>query len=60
MNGLVASRKSASNNKIEQGRMNQKSEKIRLNESIKSVVSRLKLNLETKGGKVTNLLRKMI
>ena len=34
---------------IEQGRMNLKSEKIYLNESIKSVVS-VQLNLETKGG----------
>ena len=35
---------------IEQGRMNLKSEKIHLNESIKSVVGSVKLNLETKGG----------
>ena len=44
---------------IEQGRMNLKSEKIYLNESIKSVVSSVKLNLETKEGNVkTNLLAK--
>ena len=44
---------------IEQGRMNLKSEKIHLNESIKSVVGSVKLNLETKGGDViTNLLAK--
>jgi len=44
---------------IEQGRMNLKSEKIYLNESIKSVVSSVQLNLETKGGNVkTNLLAK--
>ena len=35
---------------IEQGRMNLKSEQIHLNESIKSVVGSVKLNLETKGG----------
>ena len=44
---------------IEQGRMNLKSEKIYLNESIKSVVSSVQLNLKTKGGDVkTNLLAK--
>ena len=44
---------------IEQGRMNLKSEKIHLNESIKSVVGSVKLNLETKGGGViTSLLAK--
>ena len=41
---------------IEQGRMNLKSEKIYLNESIKSVVSSVQLNLKTRGGDVrTNL-----
>ena len=41
---------------IEQGRMKLKSEKIYLNESIRSVVSSVKLNLETKGGRIsTNL-----
>ena len=41
---------------IEQGRMKLKNEKVYLNESIKSVVSSVKLNLETKGGSIsTNL-----
>ena len=41
---------------IEQGRMKLKSEKIYLNQSIRSVVSSVKLNLETKGGNIsTNL-----
>jgi len=41
---------------IEQGRMKLKSEKIYLNQSIRSVVSSVKLNLETKGGSIsTNL-----
>lgn len=44
---------------IEQGRLNLKSEKIYLNESIKSVVSSVQLNLKTNGGNVkTNLLAK--
>ena len=55
----MASRKSLATTEIEQGRMNLKSEKIYLNESIKSVVSSVKLNLETKEGSVkTNLLAK--
>ena len=41
---------------IEQGRIKLKNEKIYLNESIRSVVSSVKLNLETKGGRIsTNL-----
>lgn len=44
---------------IEQGRMNLKREKIYLNESVRSVVSSVKLNVHTKGGSVkTNLLAK--
>ena len=41
---------------IEQGRMKLKKEKIYLNESVRSVVASVKLNLETKGGGIsTNL-----
>ena len=44
---------------IEQGRMSLKREKIYLNESVRSVVSSVKLNVQTKGGTVkTNLLAK--
>jgi len=44
---------------IEQGRMKLKKEKIYLNESVRSVVSSVKLNLETKGGGIsTNLVAK--
>ena len=44
---------------IEQGRMSLKREKIYLNESVRSVVSSVKLNIQTKGGTVkTNLLAK--
>ena len=44
---------------IEQGRMSLKREKIYLNESVRSVVSGVKLNIQTKGGTVkTNLLAK--
>jgi len=44
---------------IEQGRMNLKREKICLNESVRSVVSSVKLNVHTKGGSLkTNLLAK--